>query len=94
MANYLFLNILPIIIFYLACNTIPREQASLNTLMAMVQKMTAWHLQWHARGVRKKRVNRFKKQVRSNQESNKTTGKARRYLLPLLFDAFKVVFLH
>jgi hypothetical protein len=90
MATSLFLNILPIIIFYLVHNAIPREQVSLHTLVATVQKTTAWHLQGLAPSVRKKRVKRFKKPVRSDRVSNKTTGKARTYLLPLLFTAFKV----
>ncbi len=40
--------------------------------------------------MRKKRVKRFKKLVRINQESNKTMSKLRTYLLPFLFATFKV----
>jgi hypothetical protein len=90
MVTHLFLHILPITIFYLARIVIPREQALLHTLVATVQKTTAWHLQGCAHGVRKKRVKRYKKPVRIDQKSNKTTSKARMYLLPLLFTAFKV----
>jgi hypothetical protein len=90
MATHLFLHILPIIIFYLVHIAIPREQGLFHTLVAMIQKMTAWLLQGRACIVRKKRVKRYNKPVRINQESNKTTSKARMYYLPFLFTPFKV----
>jgi hypothetical protein len=90
MATPLFLRILPIIIFYLGRIAIPRKQASLHTLVLSVRKTMAWPLRGRVCGVRKKRVKRYKKPVRSDQESNKTTSKARTYLLPLLFTTFKV----
>ncbi len=88
--THLFLNILPIIILYLTRIAIPRDQALLQTLVVMVQKTMAWHLQGCACGVHKKRVKRCKKPVKINQESNNTTNKARMYLLPFIFAAFKV----
>jgi hypothetical protein len=88
MMTHLFLHILPIIIFYPACIAIAREQALLHTLVATVQKMMAWCLQGRACRVCKKRVKRYKKPVRNDQESNKTMSKERSYLLPFLFNPF------
>jgi hypothetical protein len=64
MATHLFLHILTIIIFYLACIAIPREQALLHTLVATVQKTMAWLLQGRACGVHMKRLKRYKKPFR------------------------------
>ncbi len=88
--THFFLHLLPDIIFNLARITIPREQASLHTLVATDKKTTARCLQGRAHSVHRKRVKRHKKPVRINQESNKTTSKARMYLLPFLFTHFKV----
>jgi hypothetical protein len=89
-ATHLFLHFLPIIIFNLAFLAIPREQALLATLVATINKMAAWHLQGHACSVCQKRVKRYMKPVRVDQENNKTTSKIRTYPYPLLFASYKV----
>jgi hypothetical protein len=87
--THLFLNILPIIILYLMRVAIPKDQASLQTLVVTGQKTTVWRLQGRACIVRKERVKRYKKPFRIDQENDKIT-KTRTYLLPFIFAAFKV----
>jgi hypothetical protein len=71
-ATHLFLHLLQIIIFNLACIAIPRKQASLHTLVGTIHKMAAWCLQGHACTIHQKRVKRYKKPVGVDQENNKT----------------------
>ncbi len=58
--------------------------------MTTAHKTTEWCLQGCACSVHQKRVKRYKKPVRIDQENNKTTNKARTYLLPFLFTIVKV----
>ncbi len=82
-ATHLFLNILPIIILFLTCIAIPKDQALLQTLVVLVQKTTAWRLQGCACGLCKKRVKRYKKLVKIDQESDRQ--QRQEYTFCLLF---------
>jgi hypothetical protein len=90
LVTHLFLHLLPNIIFNLAFIAIPRKLALLHTLVATIHKTAAWRLQGHASSVHQKRVKRYKKPVRVNQENNKITSKVRMYLVPFLFTSYKV----
>ncbi len=89
-ATHFFLHLLPIIIFNLARITILREQALLYTLVGTIHKTAAWHLQGRACSLHQKRVKRYKKPVRVNQENNKKMNIVKTYLLPFLFATYQV----
>jgi hypothetical protein len=89
-ATYLFLRLLPVIIFKLTFLAILRNPTLLQTLVNTISKNTAWHLWGHAHSVCCKRVKIYKKPIRVDQETDKIMSKMRRYLLPLIFAAFKV----
>jgi hypothetical protein len=83
-AAHLFLNILPIIILFLTRIAISKDQALLQTLVVSVQKTTTWHLQGGCVcGLCKKRVKRYKKPVRIDQESDRQ--QRQEYTFCLLF---------
>jgi hypothetical protein len=43
-ATYLLLHLLPLVIFFLTCHTIPRDPMLLNILAAAISKGAVWRL--------------------------------------------------
>jgi hypothetical protein len=78
--TYLFLQLLSFVIVNIAFLAIPS-----NPLVTAITRSTAWHLRGHAHSVQCKKVKRFKKPVKANQEEDKKTSKMRTYLLPSFF---------
>jgi hypothetical protein len=76
-ATHLFLHLNPIIIFKLTFLATPRDPMSLQVLATTISMMVVLHLHVHTCSIQQKRVKRYKKPVRVNQEKDKTASKLR-----------------
>jgi len=98
-ATYLFLHIIPLLLYHLVYLVLPEDPMSFRLLEKTIAQTSAWQLRGHPHNARPKRFKFFKKPKKkmvSNEIQDKTikhiiTKKLPTYLMPAFFAAFKVV---
>ena len=97
-ATYLFLHIIPLLLYHLVYLVLPEDPMSFRLLEKTIAQTSAWRLRGHPHDARPKRFKCFKKPKKkmvSEEIQDKTikhlfTKKLPTYLMPAFFAAFKV----
>jgi len=97
-ATYLFLHIIPLLLYHLVYLVLPEDPMSSRLLEKTIAQTSAWRFRGHPHDARPKRFKCFKKPKKkmvSEEIQDKTvkyiiTKKLPSYLMPAFFAAFKV----
>ena len=97
-ATYLFLHIIPLLLYHLVYLVLPEDPMSLRLLKKTIAQTSAWRLRGHPHNARPKRFKCFKKlkkkmvskEIQDKMIKHIITKKLPSYLMPAFFAAFKV----